>query len=423
MTRKELASRLNAHEKKEKRLSFWLFLFPLLCVLGIGFSAGCLFDRIPEWFGKLLGGLLIVIAFGIPLSWLVLEWTLKKLRRAQTLACPACGNSLYREAGRWAVVTLRCVRCEARIVEESEEESPCRCHDERKAVVFMERPSSESGMMTRGELTRRIRAFHAGANIRDLWGGAVWLSSLIGCLVLLIKTKTADAADKGALYAGISGLMALITGTILMTVLLEKRRRKALGLFCPSCETPLDGHTGSLAVATLHCSGCGNRIVEDDDDAGLSSLPKKSQPRPAPLLTRAELTQRMDAYCKKSLKTGWPMLGAFFAASLGCWALLWSSAVQDTRIAWLGLALMLAKGYGWLFVRARQGKKWLKAFGLECPSCQARLDGSTGNIALRTLHCCECGARIIAEETDGPPAPDTSGPEAAQKLGGPQSSG
>ena len=116
--------------------------------------------------------------------------------------------------------------------------------------------------MNRKELAQRINDFET-ANRK--WEWSLSILYLLGLIVMALIFPRFD--DGSSTYNWIAAIILILYlgGPFLLILKTNSRRINALGLRCPECSVSLAGEVGRLAVASLYCSHCGSKIIDQID--------------------------------------------------------------------------------------------------------------------------------------------------------------
>lgn len=239
-------------------------------------------------------------------------------------------------------------------------------------------------MMTREELAQRITRFGKGSRSRELLAAGLMLGGLF--LGMLLSTRFGKTYPSLQPFIGVVAVVSIGVPTFVFAML-DRRRRRALGLHCPECGTSLSGVTGRLAVTTCHCDRCGKKIVEGD-----------VEPTSISCQDAAGLARRIDLFESGSRKRRRLGIALMFGG------LLMVLIVTRIFAAYpfmgpVGLILIFCSIIVPPSIFVRIDKRHIRALGLSCPACERPLTGRNGRMAVSSLHCSQCGKKIVEGET------------------------
>jgi hypothetical protein len=84
-----------------------------------------------------------------------------------------------------------------------------------------------------------------------------WVFTPLFLALLFANIWVIDLVPERWMWFYLAGFFAFLFGNWALTSWLEKRRVANAGLGCKSCNTPLLGVAGDLAITTGNCSYCG----------------------------------------------------------------------------------------------------------------------------------------------------------------------
>jgi predicted amidophosphoribosyltransferase len=209
------------------------------------------------------------------------------------------------------------------------------------------------------------------------FGLAPPITSLVGLLLILLLTIPAV------------GLMRFS----------DRRARRDRRLFCPYCDAQL----GSMAAVTGNCQGCGKRVLElaQEGAATAAASPGSALPRVT--------AEEFNAALRSSLKRlGVALAVAIFAmfAYMGVLAVCreplldWLARQVGEARARDALVLFVLPVLGLFFGPIIVAAIWdsrRRAACLNCPQCQAGLDGSRWPAVVATRRCPCCQTPVLRD--------------------------
>lgn len=112
-------------------------------------------------------------------------------------------------------------------------------------------------------------------------------------------------------------------------------------------------------------------------------------------MTREELATRLNSFEKDNRKWEWPFVAVYVLGMIAIGLLFARPADQSHLVAAVAIMTLSIWVVAPIPILGRINKKRMRRLGLHCPSCDASLVGGVGRLAVTTLYCSQCGAKIV----------------------------
>lgn len=117
-------------------------------------------------------------------------------------------------------------------------------------------------------------------------------------------------------------------------------------------------------------------------------------------MTREELARRINSFEKDNRKWEWPFAAVYLLGMVAIGILFARPANESNLIGAAAIVTLFIWIVAPIPIIGRINKKRMRRLGLHCPSCDASLVGGVGRLAVTTLYCSHCGAKIVQNRND-----------------------
>jgi hypothetical protein len=117
-------------------------------------------------------------------------------------------------------------------------------------------------------------------------------------------------------------------------------------------------------------------------------------------MTRKSLASAINRFEKDNRTKEWLLVGILFAGLIGVFVFLFNfpSALLSVGAAITLFCAVILWSAIPVCILTCINRPLIKQLNLKCPSCDVSLVGFFGRLAVATLHCGHCGAKIVEEE-------------------------